>query len=200
MTSEKAQEEMIMNVIRTRRSIRKYSDRPIDDETLLQILEAGLYAPSAVNFQPWYFVAVRTPEGRERLLKIMGGVAEDSEVMLNDRFKNHPAVVKEVKGFLKNLGNAPVCILAFQLKKEYPDVGNVISQSIGAAIENMLLAARAKGIGSCWIAAPSETGADRLIHDAFAPDKGPFAAMITLGYPEEQPREPRRKDGRFILV
>lgn len=192
--------EEIMDVIKSRRSVRSYTDAPVEEEKLSRIIEAGLFAPSGVNFQPWYFVVVRTPENKDKLLQIMQGVSKDAEPMLQDRFQKHPQTVREVTGFLKTLGNAPVVILAFQLKDSYPKEGDVIPQSIGAAIQNMLLAAHAMGIGSCWIGAPSETGADKRIHEEFAPDKGPFMAMITLGYPAKVPPAPKRKEGRFVLI
>ena len=190
----------LMDIIKTRRSIRFYTDEPVPEDVLSQIIEAGLFAPSGVNFQPWYFVVIRTQENRDRLLSIMQGVSKDAEPMLEDRFRNHPQTVHEVTGFLKTLGNAPVVILAFQLKDSYPKEGDVIPQSIGAAIQNMLLAAHAMGLGTCWIGAPSETGADTRIREMFAPDKGPFMAMITLGYPAKVPPAPKRKDGRFVLL
>ena len=68
------------------------------------------------------------------------------------------------------------------------------------AIENVLLAAWAKGIGSCWLSAPQRMGFGPAFQRRFAPDKGEFVAAVTLGYPDQQPKMPPRRDGRYLIV
>lgn len=58
---------LIEDFFRTRRSVRKFIDRPVEEEKLMAILEAGRIAPSAHNYQPWHFLVVREEEGRKRL-------------------------------------------------------------------------------------------------------------------------------------
>lgn len=186
--------------ILSRRSIRAYQDKPVSQKDLQEILEAGLYAPSAVNFQPWYFVAVQSGAQMERLTHVMGRVSSQIEPDLKTRFAKHPAIVAETTQFIRQLGGAPVCILAFQLKPDYPKTAQTIAQSVGAAIENMLLAATDKGLGSCWLTAPVETGMGSELRDLFAPGKGDLLAILTLGYPAQEPKTPPRKDGRYIIV
>ena len=128
--------------------MRSYEDRTLPAELLEEILEAGTYAPSAVNYQPWYFVAVQSQEAMEKLTGIMGRVSRKIEPSLQERFPTHPEVVAETTGFIRRLGNAPVCILAFALKPDYPKTAETIAQSVAAGIENMLLAATAEGLGS----------------------------------------------------
>ena len=72
--------------------------------------------------------------------------------------------------------------------------------SIGAAIENMLLAARDKALGTCWLTAPVEAEVGNELRDLFAPGKGPLVALITLGYPSKEARAPKRRDGRYTIV
>lgn len=189
----------VIDAIFTRRSVRSYLPRPVCVADLEEILGAGSYAPSAVNLQPWYFVALRNPEQLERLAKIMGRVSRDIEPALAERFAKHPQVVAETTQFIRSLGGAPVCILVFQYKPEYPKTETTIVQSIGAAIENLLLAATSKGLGSCWLTAPVETGAGPELRDAFAPGKGDLVALLTLGYPGQTPKAPARKEGRYII-
>ncbi len=191
----------VREAVLKRRSIRKYTEEQISEEDLLTILEAGLNAPSASNYQPWYFVAVRSPEKMRELLDIMNGVARDHEPLITERFRKHPEVAREVHGFLQTLGGAKTCIIVFHYKEEYLNSGeDIIEHSLGAAIENMLLQAQELGIGSCWVAAPSETGADEIIRQHFAPDKGPFAAIVTLGYAEKVPPAPKRREGRWVMI
>lgn len=188
--------------ILTRRSVRAYAETPVSDSDLTEILTCGCYAPSAVNLQPWYFLAIRTQEQMEKLCRIMGQVSETLAPYLEARFSRHPEVVKETTSFIRKLGGAPVCLLVFQNESAYTKTDASILQSVAAAIENVLLAAWEKGIASCWLTAPLEAGMSEELRRAFAPEHGPLAAMVTLGYPAAgvQPKVPRRKDGRYALI
>ena len=183
----------------TRRSVRAYKPDPIPGEVLKEILEAGLAAPSAVNMQHWYFVAVQSPEAMEDVKRIMGGVVEKFTPVLEERFSRHPEQVGITNKFLATLGGAPVCLLAFFLKPDYPDRDGAM-QSVCAAIENVLLSAWDKGLGSCWMTAPQRMGFGPALQERFAPDKGEFVAAITLGYPDQSPKMPPRREGRYTIV
>ncbi len=183
----------------TRRSIRRYQSTPIPEEDLREILEAGLYAPSAINLQHWYFVAVQDPAAMEEVRGIMGGVVEKFTPVLEQRFARNPEQIGITNRFLSTLGGAPVCVLVFLLKPDYPDRDGAM-QSVSAAIENVLLAAWDKGIGSCWLSAPQRMGFGPVLQARFAPDKGEFVAAITLGYPDQQGKLPPRREGRYTIV
>ena len=188
-----------MEALLTRRSIRKYRPEPVPVEDLKEILAAGATAPSAVNMQHWYFVAVQDPAALEEVKAIMGGVVEKFQPVLEERFSRHPEQIGITNRFLSTLGGAPVCLLVFMLKPDYPDRDGAM-QSVSAAIENVLLAAWAKGIGSCWLSAPQRMGFGPAFQRRFAPDKGEFVAAVTLGYPDQQPKMPPRRDGRYLIV
>ena len=183
----------------TRRSIRRYQSTPIPEEDLREILEAGLYAPSAINLQHWYFVAVQDPAAMEEVRGIMDGVVEKFTPVLEQRFARNPEQIGITNRFLSTLGGAPVCVLVFMLKPDYPDRDGAM-QSVSAAIENVLLAAWDKGIGSCWLSAPQRMGFGPVFQERFAPDKGEFVAAITLGYPDQEGKLPPRRDGRYTIV
>ncbi|MBQ4347216.1 MAG: nitroreductase family protein [Firmicutes bacterium] len=191
--------ESIKNIL-SRRSVRKYLNKPVSEEDLREILEAGAWAPSALNLQPWYFVAIRTEEQRMRMYEILHRVADRLEPSLRARFAKAPAVVDETMEFIRDLGGAPVYILAFWLKPDYENEADMINLSIAAAMQNILLAAHDKGLGSCWLTAPVETKAGDELRDMFAPGKGSMVAMIAMGYPAQEPKAPKRKDGRYIIV
>ena len=183
----------------TRRSVRKYRTDPIPREVLERIMEAAVAAPSAINFQHWYFVVVRSPGEMESLRNIMFRVVERFSPVLAERFRNHPETQRETKHFLATLGGAPVCVLAFFLKDSYPDRDGAM-QSVSAAVENLLLAAWAEGLGSCWMSAPQRMGFGPELRERFAPDKGEFVAAITLGYSDESPKMPVRREGRYTFI
>ena len=188
-----------MEALLTRRSIRRYKPDPIPAQDLREILAAGAAAPSAVNMQHWYFVAVQSPEAMQEIKDIMGGVVDKFRPVLEERFSRNPEQVGITNRFMSTLGGAPVCVLVFLLKPDYPDRDGAM-QSVSAAIENLLLAAWDKGIGSCWLSAPQRMGFGPALQERFAPDKGEFVAMVTLGYPDQTPKMPPRRDGRYTIV
>ncbi len=182
-----------------RRSVRRYTDQPLKDADVQDIITAGLYAPSALDFQPWYFVVVKSAEQLKELREFMSAVYNKFEPVLNERFRNHPAAIAETKVFLKSLGGTQCCILAFMLRQDYPDKKGVI-EGVSAAVQNMLLAAYDKGIGSCWMTAPMRVGMEEELRLKYAPEHGDFVAAITFGYPAYTPKTPKRKEGRYEII
>jgi len=182
-----------------RRSVRKYTDQPLNDEDIQGILTAGLYAPSAIDLQPWYFVVIKSPEKLKEFREFMSDVYDKFEPVLLVRFANHPATIAETKVFLKSLGGTQCCILAFMYQQDYPDKKGVI-EGVSAAVQNMLLAAYDKGIGSCWMTAPTRAGMEEDIRLRYAPEHGDFIAAVTLGYPAFTPKAPKRKTGRYLII
>lgn len=188
------------DVVFGRRSIRKYTAEPVSDEDLQYILECGISAPSGVNFQPWYFVAVRSPEQMERLCEVMSDSSDKLYDNLTERFKSHPEVAQESLAFIKKLGGAPVVILAFRHKPAYTKTDDTIVQSVSAALENIALAAVDRGLGSCWMTAPLETADDGRLQEMFAPHCGKMVALMTIGHPAQTPPPVARKPGRFAII
>lgn len=182
-----------------RRSIRRYTNQAIDEKDLIDIIDCGLMAPSGINLQPWYFAVIKSEEKIKELHGIMGNVFGKFKPVLDKRFEKNPEAIDETKEFLSGLGGAGVCILVFLLKPDYEDKTTVI-EGTAAAIENMLLAAYDKGIGSCWLTAPLRAGFGEELRQHFAPDKGEFLAAVTLGYPAVAPKAPVRRPGRYDIL
>jgi len=194
----------VREAILNRRSIRKYKKQPISDEDLNDLIEAATYAPSGLNLQPWYFLALRSDESMTKFKAFMRKTAENFMPALRERFAKNPEVIEETQNFLLGLGGAPLCILVFMLKdaksdKNYDD-NFVLLQGVSAGIENLLLAAVEKGLGACWITAPIKAGLSEDIRSAFAPDRGQFVAAISIGYPDANPGTPKRREGRFDVI
>lgn len=147
--------------LKTRRSIRSYQDDPVPDEIIEDILDIARWAPSSKNNQPWQFIVIKDPERKSQL---RGG--------LRDAFVS----------FNKHILEAPVVLAAWYtpslLVKQYQqyDVAN--------SIMYVLLAAHAKGLGTCWIGWFSEDKVKKVLN---LPEKAKVAALITLGYPKEIP-------------
>lgn len=188
----------LMDAITARRSVRKYADRAVPRDLLVEVLEAACWAPSADNAQPWYFVALTKPEDIRNMQQTMERVSVEIRPHLEEIFPRHPRVVNEVTAFLHRLGGAPVYILAF-LQKDYGTVRDVMVESTAAAIQNLLLAAHERGLGTCWVNAATGLGYGSALQEQFAPEKGEFLSMIALGWPDQKPRTPSRKPDRWVI-
>lgn len=182
-----------------RRSVRKYTDQPVSEEDIKDVINAGLVAPSGINLQPWYFVVVKSEEKLRELSKITGQVFGKFKPVLDKRFEKNPEAIDETEEFLNSMGGARACILVFLLKDDYEDRTSVI-ESTSAAIENMCLMAYDKGLATCWLTAALRVGLGEELRQKFAPDKGEYLAMLTLGYPAVSPKMPPRRDGRYVII
>lgn len=128
----------VLEVIKSRRSIRKYLPKPLKNKELEAILEAGLYAPSAHNDQPWHFTVIRD----KALLERISGLSK--ELMAKSKLE-----WMRTMGANKNFDifyRAPVVVVVSLRKSALSPLVDC-----SAAIENMLLAAESMDIGSCWI-------------------------------------------------
>ena len=188
----------LLEAVAARRSVRRYKDAPVPREVLEQLLETACWAPSAENMQPWYFVALTNEEDIRLLYETMERVSEEMRPHLEALYPRHPRIVDQVVGFLRCLGGAPVYVLVF-LQQDYGAVRDSMLESTAAAIQNLLLAAHEKELGACWVNAATGLGYGPALRELFAPGKGEFVSLVTLGYPDQSPRTPGRKPGRWVI-
>lgn len=165
----------IYEIIKSRRSIRSYKPDPIPEEKLNNILEAARLAPSGKNGQPWRFVVVREAKLREALV---------------------PACRDQ-----KSLAQAPVVIAACGSEAEaYQKQGGYMTSMIidvAIAMEHLVLAATAEGLGTCWIGAFSEEAVRKVLN---VPANLRIVALTPLGYPAESPTPKPRKELKDIII
>jgi len=195
----------VKTAIRTRRSVRKYKTTPVPKEIVLELLEAANLAPSATNRQPWEFVVVSRSylDRLEDILKeaFRERVAGVSEEAMRQAIKDLSLPeeesgdrLKSLGRFYRTLGGAPVAVGVCLPRENDPWVWkNNISDS-AAAIENLLLAAWDKGLGTCWMAGPLKARADVIATFLGVPPDRELVAIVTLGYPDHQPPMPPKKD------
>ncbi|MBQ9330201.1 MAG: nitroreductase family protein [Oscillibacter sp.] len=190
----------LTQAILSRRSVRQYQDRPVPREELEALLRAACWAPSAENAQPWYFVALTRPEDLRLLESTLERVSVEIRPQLEEAFSQYPQLVDMTSAFLRRLGGAPVCVLVF-LQREYTGHSrDSMLESAAAAIQNLLLAAWERDIGSCWVNAVTETGYGPAIRQLFAPDKGELVSLVTLGYPlRKASSKPIRMKDRWVI-
>lgn len=153
----------LFEAILGRRSIRRYLNKPVEEEKILKCLHAAIWAPSARNSQHWNYVVVRDAETRRKL----------AEIHTHGRFMAESPVVIAVIGS--------------------PSKSIFWREDLGAAVQNMLLAAHAQGLGTCWMGVadtPFEEPIKKLLG---VPENLRVLCTVSLGYPAEKPirgREP----------
>lgn len=188
--------DVILETIRARRSIRRYSDQVVPREMIEQVLDAARWAPSAHNRQPWRFAVISSSETKRALASAMGQkLRTDLE-----RDRMAPELIeKDAARSYSRITSAPVVIVVCVTLRDmdaYPDARRnhaeylMASQSVAMATQNLLLAADALGLGACWMCAPlfvPDTVRETLNLKA---DWEP-QALITLGYPAEQKTKTR---------
>jgi nitroreductase len=155
----------MLNLIKTRRSIRQFISQKIEDEKLNQIIEAGTWAPSGLNNQPWKIAIIKDPHTRNSLAPLT----------------RYSPIIE----------GAPVLIVVFLDKDESYDRTKDI-QAIGACIQNMLLAIHALGLGGVWLGEILKNK-DTVSKVLDAPDNLELMAVVALGHPSEKDRKGSRK-------
>jgi nitroreductase len=159
-------EETQLSWILTRRSIRRYRSEPVPEGIIRQVIEAAMYAPSAVNRQPWHFIVTSNRQLLERIPEI------------------HPHA-----SFVKNASHA---ILVCGDEELQHDTGYYLLDC-GAATQNMLLAAHMKGLGACWIGIHPRPQRIESFSRLFGlPDHVKPFSLVSLGYPAEEKQQPDR--------
>jgi nitroreductase len=159
-----------LDAIKTRRSIREFTDKTISKQTIEQILEAGRWAPSGMNNQPWRFIVVSDKKTKEHLAK-------------QTHYKN---IIK----------SAPCSIAVFyDIDSGYDRTKDVLA--IGACVQNMLLAVRSLDLGACWLGEilKNKNKVARLLE---APASYELMAVIALGEPKENPQGDRKEMDELV--
>jgi nitroreductase len=156
----------ILDALLNRRSIRKYTGENVPDSMIEKIIEAGMFAPSAVNTKPWHFVVSRSTT-------IFEGIIEANP---------NAAMLRQASAAI---------LICFDEKLQHDKGYGPVDCS--AATENMLLAAHGLGLGACWVGIyPRQNRVDAL-HKLFElPEHVIPFAVISIGFPNETKSRPQR--------
>jgi coenzyme F420-0:L-glutamate ligase / coenzyme F420-1:gamma-L-glutamate ligase len=192
-------EPAVLDAVRGRRSVRRYLPKEVAPDLVDAVLEAGRWAPSPHGRQPWRFAVVTKEETKERLARAMG---EEWRANLEMDGQASEVVERRLQGSRRRLLDAPVLVLLCLYLDDldvYPDAGRQESeitmavQSLGAAAQNMLLAAYDLGLDAGWMCAPLFCPAEVVEAMGLDPKLVPHA-LLTLGYAEGDP--PKRRGRR----
>jgi len=197
--------EAFLELLRGRRSIRKFSHDPVPQEILFRIIEAASWAPSASNRQDWRFTVVTSKALKERIGEI---VRSHWKSILGD--SRSDAVTEALQEYTKNFDwftHAPVLVAISAKRPEgflHEMLGDHAEEVSGAAAsasmaaQNLMLAAHAYGIGSCCITGP--LAAQEALKELLGIGKRrKIVCFIALGYPAEHPEVPARKPVERIV-
>jgi nitroreductase len=156
--------------IKTRASVREFSNEEVYDNIISELIEAATQAPSAGNTQEWHFIVVRKPENKKRV----------GEACLGQDFVATAPVI------------IVVCADMDKIEKAYGERGVSLYayQDTAAAVENFMLAACEKGLGTCWVGAFNEA---KLKAALVIPTTVKPVAVIPFGYPANKPKKPTRR-------
>jgi len=188
----------LYDAIRQRRSIRSYQSKPVPKEVIQTVLEAVSWAPSAHNSQPWRFIVLEDAKVKRNLAEQM------ADAWAIDTTRDNQVVEAKMRNErVERFAGAPVLILASLTREGLREFSDEVRQdierdlavaSLGAGIQNLLLAAHANGLGACWYCAPAFC--KQLVQKTLKiPQHVEPHAFIILGYPEEYPPAPPRKKG-----
>ena len=181
-----------LDLFLTRRSIRKFKPDTIPDEVISRIIHAGTYAPSALALQPWAFIVIQNMDFMQKVSDyckpIMISLMKDAHDGMSDEFRR----LLQSDGY-SIYYHAPVLIMVIgKSSSRFREI------DCSLCAENMMLAAHALGVGSCWIGSTEvaynnpEIIAGFQIPDGYSP-----VGTIVFGYPDEKP-EPHDKKQPLI--
>ena len=151
---------MDTSVIYRRASVRYFTDEPVAEDEIREVLRAAMAAPSAHNRQPWEFFVVRDKDRLEAL--------------------------SHCSRYSTPVGRAPVCIVVCTRKVSYM---GMVPQDCGACVENLLLRAAELGLGAVWVGIMPERDYMKNVADIIEPPEGvePFC-LVALGHPASEPK------------
>jgi nitroreductase len=149
-----------IQALKTRHSVRAYTDEGISRTILEDIVDCGRLAATAINIQPWEFVVVTE---RQRLRRIA-----------------------EIADHGKFIAGAAACVVVLSKETKY------YLEDGSAATQNMLVAARAHGLGACWVAGDKKPYAPEIVAAVGAPAGYKLISLVALGHPRESSSQPKR--------
>lgn len=156
-----------LEALKTRRSVRQFKDKEVEDEKIREMIDTARLAPSGKNVQPVEYIVVKEEKGRERLADLA----------------SHGSFIAD----------APLCIIACSKKCSH-DI-----EDGSAATENILLAARAQGLASCWVAG-YKRDYNKSIKDYLGiPDDYRVISLLAIGYSDKNPEPPAKRELEDVI-
>ena len=210
--------EALGELIKTRRSIRKFQDKPVPEDLLLKALEVATWAPNGGNHQAWRFFVVTN---RNLIHQLADAVKATTELLASwPEAKQSGEIVERWRRTSDFFRSAPACIAILMGKytsiadqilrargetdpvareiRSWRQQGNVALQSVSAAISYLLLVLHSFGLGATWMGGPLQ--AKKEIEKILTvPPEWDFVALVPVGYPAETPKVQTRKEIKEVV-
>lgn len=191
------------DLVRSRRAIRRYQDRPVPDALLENMLAAAMWAPSAHNRQPWRFAVLSSARAKERLARTMGRKLRQDRERDGDPVE---LIERDVSRSYARISGAPVVIVFFLSLSDMDQYADerrsaaerqMAVQSVAMAAQNLWLMATAEGLGACWLCAPLFV--PELVQQTLSvPEDWEAQGLLTMGWPAEERSKTRRPWQEFV--
>lgn len=203
--------EQLRDIIHNRRSIRKFTDQPVRNEDIVDILDCARYAPSDTNSQTWEFIVIKNKQTIKEIEQMTWDALHEraEEAASRGLEKEAKLLVRSFGPYATAFSNAPVLIvcLATPYESKFREkifepmqlVPDAVWQEEGIkssclAVQNLMLAAYAKGLGTCPMTGPVLLASERLREFLQIERNKTINMVIALGYPAEIPKKLPRKE------
>ncbi|MFC1971321.1 nitroreductase family protein [Chloroflexota bacterium] len=203
--------EDFLELVKNRRSIRRFKPDPIPDDSVDKIIEAARWAPSGFNSQPWEFVVLKNQELKDRIVELISEYRVENTRIESARESWQKVTQTQQPRGLMDYGNAPVFILLFgdtRTKAGLPMAArfnyqlgqSVFISSLACAFMYMHLAATSLGLASQWLGGVQVPFIHCLLKDILGmPEELDVYGMMAVGYPASWPRPKlMRENNKFI--
>ena len=175
----------LLDAIHTQRAIRRFTDEPVPDKAIQRILEAAVRAPSGRNRQPWRFVVIRDEDVKRQIGDYYRRACEAAGIGQERIPELSKKVNDSVRHLAYHMGDAPVLIMVC-IEHATPEAAKSSSLTAGSsiypAVQNLMLAARALGLGTA-LTTVHTMFEDEIKSELGVPPNVQTAALIPLGYP-----------------
>jgi nitroreductase len=187
----------IVEIIKTRRCVREFSEKQVPDEEIKFLIDCATYASSGFNIQPWNFLVIKNKD----IMQKISEHGKKSLIPMLEPMKDISPNAKDFLVFLKTKGTdmfykAPVLVIILGNKNV-----QTIDYDCSMAAQNMMLAAQSKGIGSCWIGGVQPALMDEsFLKEIGAPEGYKAIAPLIFGYPKGRTETPARAEPKVVWL
>jgi nitroreductase len=181
----------IVEIIKTRRCVREFSEKQVPDEEIEFLIDCARYAPSGFNMQPWSFLVIKNKD----VMRKISERGKKSMIPMLEPMKDSSPKARDFLVFLKTKGtdmfyNAPLLVIILGNKN-----APTVDYDCAMAAQNMMLAAQSKGIGSCWIGGVQPALMDEgFLKELGAPEAYKAVAPLIFGFPRGKTEMPGRAE------
>jgi len=201
----------VKELIQSRRSIRKYQDKEVNREDIIDIIDCARYAPSDTNSQTWEFIVLTSKEKIKKIEEMTWDALheKEKEARENNMEKEARLLTRSFGPYATAFSDAPVLIICLatpyqsKFKAKIFDPIKLVDENVWAeegmkssclAAQNLMLAAHAKGLGTCPMTGPVLLAQDKIRNFLNISSEKQINMVIALGYPDEQPKKIQRKE------